>query len=338
MNSRIGDLSASLTDMSNKVHANATQIGNIQHEVQDLRLRPAGVAEEQVQGMVAKHFEAQTTIMDDKLQLLVNKKLESMNKEIDKVRAVQAVQAQTNARLSDTKVRAMPLNDDFEAKYLQCRRSVRLWPVDHSSEETLWAGVGEFFFDKLRIPKSNLPQETVEAIKRVMPGRRKQKIKNEVIVRFTTVQTRDMIVSYAPNLRDWRDQDGSAQNSTGLRLEIPDHLMSVFKTLERYGYYLKDKYKEGLRRHIRFDDFNYSLVLDYALPGEDVWERVDFETAREELRQHCHRGQYTPRQSRGSASEMPEERTAWGVPGQGGEHRRQPEDGHRRPQDMDQEA
>ena len=126
----------------------------------------------------------------------------------------------------------------------------------------------------------------METITRVLPGRKKKKIESEVIVRFTSVQVRDMVVSYAPNLRNWREQDGSGRTAAGLRLEIPDHLMAVFKTLEKYGHYLKEKYKDGLRRHIRYDDYNMTLVIDYALPGKDKWDRVDFETAREELRSH----------------------------------------------------
>ena len=151
--------------------------------------------------------------------------------------------------------------------------------MDCTNDATMWRGVGDFFFDRLRIPQSDLPQEAVEEIIKVNPGRRKKKIENEVIVKLRSVQLRDMVVSYAPNLREWRDRDGSTRTATGLRLEIPDHLMGVFKTLERYGFYLKEKYKDGLRRHIRYDDINMTLVLDYAMPGEDKWQRVDYENA-----------------------------------------------------------
>ena len=137
-----------------------------------------------------------------------------------------------------------------------------------------------------------------------MPGRKKRKIESEVIVRFTSVQVRDMVVSYAPNLRAWREQDGSGRAAAGLRLEIPDHLMAVFKTLEKYGHYLKDKYKDGLRRHIRYDDYNMTLVIDYALPGEDKWARTDFETAREEMRGHPPSAYSFGRFSSSSAADM----------------------------------
>ena len=60
-------------------------------------------------------------------------------------------------------------------------------------------GAFNFFFEKLQIPPSHIPQEAVEEIKRVRPGRRKTKITDEVVVRFNSVQMRDMVVSYAPS-------------------------------------------------------------------------------------------------------------------------------------------
>ena len=74
-----------------------------------------------------------------------------MGKDLDKVRAIQAVQAQTNAKLCDSRPRplqvaAIQTKEAFEAKYLECRRSIRLWPVDHTSEASFWDGVSRFFF------------------------------------------------------------------------------------------------------------------------------------------------------------------------------------------------
>ena len=209
---------------------------------------------------------------------IVDKKLEDVGKEIDRVKAIQAVQNQGTGRTSVERrgrldaSSASRSKEDFEGKFWLCRRSIRIWPIKARDENALWAGVSHFFFEKLQIPQEDLPQEAVEAVTRVMPGRKKQKIEHEVIVRFSTVQMRDMIVSYAPNLREWRDKDGSSQMSAGLRLEIPDHLMAVFKTLEKFGHYLRDKHKEGLRCHIRYEDMNMSLVMDFALPGQYMGE------------------------------------------------------------------
>lgn len=35
------------------------------------------------------------------------------------------------------------------ASYLKSRRSVRMWPIENASDETLWKGVGEFLYSAL---------------------------------------------------------------------------------------------------------------------------------------------------------------------------------------------
>ena len=325
-NQRIGVLTLSVADMSSTVGVHSEQIEAIQRDIKTLQARPLQNVQNQVRESVEERMAATETVLDDKLHLLVNKKLESVSKEMDKIRAIQAVQAQTNAKCMENKTRSLATGQvgtlvsaysEFDTKFLECRRSVRLWPIDHSTEQTLWTGVRDFFFDKLSIPHTNLPQEAVESVVRVLPGRKKRKIESEVIVKFASVQVRDMVVSYAPNLRAWREKDGSGRSAAGLRLEIPDHLMSVFKTLERYGHYLKDRYKDGLRRHIRYDDYSRTLVMDYALPGSDKWDRIDFDNAREELRQHA--PAHPQRFSSSSAADVAEAPKAWTVPDGAGE-------------------
>ena len=317
-NTRIGVLTLSVADMSSKVGTHSDQIEAMQKDIKLLKDRPQRNIDKQVEDAVRGRMAATETVLDDKLRMLVNKQLDSVTKELDKVKAVQAVQSQNKQKLNGQNTKTGsgasggPVCSDFDAKFLDCRRSVRLWPIDHSSEQSLWTGVRDFFFDKLSIPHTNLPQESVESIVRVLPGRKKRKIEEEVIVKFISVQVRDMVVSYAPNLRAWRERDGSGRAAAGLRLEIPDHLMSVFKTLERYGHYLKDRYKEGLRRHIRYDDYGRTLVMDYAMPGSDKWERVDFDNAREELRQHA--PAQPQRFSSSSASDVNDPPGNWNAP------------------------
>ena len=312
-------MSISLGDISRRLNSNSSEIGNIREEIKQMQSQPDRNIGLTVQKAVEKHMSAES--VEKTIEQIVNKRMDVVSKQVDKLRAVQAVQAQTNARLSNpsskgpttTSVPACRTNELFEAKYWNCRRAVRIWPVDCSSEASMWAGVSEFFFDRLLIPPSDLPQEAVDSITKVLPGRRKRKIENEVIVKLNSVQLRDMIVSYAPNLRAWRDKDGSVQSATGIRLEIPDHLMAVFKTLERYGFYMKDKFKDGFHRHIRFDDMNMSLVIDYALPGEDKWHHTDFENAREELRSNAPPAY--PRSSSSNAADVTEAPKVWGLPG-----------------------
>ena len=326
-NASIADLSNSLTGLAGQVSTHTSLIASMQQDIDKLQrtknVNHAQDIDKKIDAAVKASTATSQTILDDRLEQLLNKKLQGISKDLDKVRAVQAVQAQTNAKLLDPKTSVSSVSkpetpsikEKFEDKYWSCRSSIRIWPVDSSTDAAMWAGVGDFFFDKLQIPRTSLPQEGVDSIQRVMPGRKKKKIENEVIVRFNSVQLRDMVTSYAPNLRQWREKDGSANGSTGLRLEIPDHLMAVFKTLERYGHFLKDKHKEGLRRHIRFEDYEMTLVMDYALPGEDVWQRIEYENAREELRVSSYTSRYVPFSS-SSTSDLSETPKAWGVPDQ----------------------
>ena len=103
---------------------------------------------------VTERLAAAHNVWSDELTTIVNKKLEAVTKEMDKVRAVQAVQAQTNLKLSEVrrekgKNTTGLLRDTFEEKYWKCRSAVRIWPINCSSENTMWADVGTFFFDKL---------------------------------------------------------------------------------------------------------------------------------------------------------------------------------------------
>ena len=112
--------------------------------------------------------------------------------------------------------------------------------------------------------------------------------------------------------------------------------MAVFKTLERYGHYLKHKHGDGLRRHIRFDDYDMTLVMDFCLPLEDTWHRTDYENAREELRANPNSSNYRPFSS-SSASDVTEPSKPWGVP-VGAQDGRQQQQQQQQQQQWDQEG
>ena len=57
-------------------------------------------------------------------------------------------------------------------------------------------------------------------------------------------------------------------------MEIPVHLMPTFKMLERHGHQLRTRYGPELKRHIKYEDNEKSLVLDVKLPGENEWVRM----------------------------------------------------------------
>ena len=141
--------------------------------------------------------------------------------------------------------------------------------------------VGDFFFRTLDIPEAHLSEDSVESVRRIFPtrsrGKQRSRIRDEVRVVLKDVETRDMIYSYAPNLADKR-------NEAGMRLEVPSHLLGKFKTLERYGRHLKSVHGQHFRWHIKYDDPELSMYLNVKPSEDERWNKVDYNTAREETR------------------------------------------------------
>ena len=164
--------------------------------------------------------------------------------------------------------------------YWRSRRSVRCWPIN-GPDCDLWGLTGDFFTKILRIPPSNLPQESVETIRRLGTRRsnRPNKIQNEVLVVFRDVATRDMVMSYAANLAAYKHQE----SPPGVRLDYPDHLRGVFSTLESYGHQLRQKLGPKLKRSIKYDDTSMSMYIDICFPDETKWSRISLNIAEEEV-------------------------------------------------------
>ena len=160
---------------------------------------------------------------------------------------------------------------------------MRCFPVKTSpkmSKEEMIQEALHFFYDKMGVEQCELGAEHIEEVRRVSAGRRKTNIKDEVIVIFTNIAMRDMVSTYAANLGEWRKENDRDDIVVGIRLEIPDHLSGVFRVLDRHGHQLRDEHGRGLKRRIKYDDVERTLVLDARLPGEDMdWHRIDYATA-----------------------------------------------------------
>ena len=74
-NSTIADLSGSLGEMSQRVTSNSEQIAGIQQELRELRVNPGPAVDRSVQSAVQSHVAAMDNVWNDKLNLLVNKKM-----------------------------------------------------------------------------------------------------------------------------------------------------------------------------------------------------------------------------------------------------------------------
>ena len=162
--------------------------------------------------------------------------------------------------------------------YLLARRSVRMWPIENSSPQTLWKGVGEFLHKALGIPESDIGPDDIEEVTAIPePKYAAGNINKEALVTFACPRVRDMVVSSSPNLSNLMDK---GVPTAGLRLEIPDELMGQFRLLSRFGTRLRARHGVGTKRHVKFDDLDGSLYMNIKLPGDESWSKITTETAR----------------------------------------------------------
>ena len=160
--------------------------------------------------------------------------------------------------------------------YWNARRCLRVYPVPGKDEQEQIRELDAFVLDKLKIPSGVLNQKDINYIRRVRTTRN-SKIKDELLVSFSSIEARDLVLSYARNLSEW--VDGKGAPTAGLRLEIPEKLMGDFKSLEQYGHAMRGKHGNGLKRHIKMDDSIKGLYIDLYLPKQKEWVRVDLDIA-----------------------------------------------------------
>ena len=107
-------------------------------------------------------------------------------------------------------------------------------------------------------------------------------VRNEVLVVFKHVETRDSVLGASTKLAAYIDANG--RPTAGLRIEVPRRLRSSFTLLYRYGQKLRQRHGAGTRRHVKFDDVDRTIYLNVRLPDDDSWSRVSIELARKGLR------------------------------------------------------
>ena len=57
-------------------------------------------------------------------------------------------------------------------------------------------------------------------------------------------------------------------------MDVPDYLAGDFKTLNNYGYQMKRVHGKSTRKYVKYDDDNYSLLLDLKLPGAGSYLKI----------------------------------------------------------------
>ena len=152
------------------------------------------------------------------------------------------------------------MSDTKEDRYLLARRSIHIWPLTTASP----VAFGVFAAQYLQMTEDELRSFEIISIQRCR-HQYEAKIQNEFSGEFATIASRDYFRSFAPRLQPFC-------RTAGMRLAIPDFLVSSFKILEHEGFQIAQK-RPGTKRSIKFDDATRSLALDIKLP-DSAWVRI----------------------------------------------------------------
>lgn len=148
----------------------------------------------------------------------------------------------------------------------KARKSLRVWPIDGGNDLKIREGIEDFMMTALLI--DSFSQEWIEHVERA-PPMASGSAHDEVIIRFATRQKRDEVFGKRTLLRTY--VDANRKPTSGIRIQVPNHLEPTFKLLEAYGYDLRNAHGRELRRYIKFDDFERDLFLQVKFPNVDEW-------------------------------------------------------------------
>ena len=163
-----------------------------------------------------------------------------------------------------------------DQSYFRARRALRMWPVEGKNDEELWNNTGKFITEILDV--SNVGPEDIQTVRRISAGRR-SRAHHLVLVRFNDVTARDCVYRNAPRLATHVSATGVP--TAGLMLEIPDHLLGSFKTLQRHGHRLRELHGPDFKRHVRLCDEERDIRLDAKFPGDSEWQCITVELAKQ---------------------------------------------------------
>ena len=156
-----------------------------------------------------------------------------------------------------------------EDEYWRCRHSLRIRPIPAGNDDSQ---VRHYMATYLKLDEDFLECMGHINIRRVPHGPA-AKIKNEAIVTFETVETRDIVRRAARNLA------GQGQEY-GVRLEIPDRMKTDMNALQAVSFEIRQKFPTS-RRNVLFEDETQSLVLDFCTGEGEKWRRITSSQARE---------------------------------------------------------
>jgi hypothetical protein len=208
---------------------------------------------------------AQIAGLGRRLDLSEAKMTENIDKALDGrleqfVDRLQALEGSSLPRPSTSKK-----SREEEAFWL-ARRSLRFSPI---RGEDLRSEVADYVASTLDTDNEIVLALPKSAFRRA-PANRNARIKDEVVVTFSTYQDRDFYKSMAFRLAGKKD--------FSIRLELPNHLLGQHRVLSQAGQELRTSNK-GCRTNVRFEEESLGLVLYYRTQNSDTWKRVTPERA-----------------------------------------------------------
>lgn len=282
LKSEVGGMNNRLTNVTAQAVSNKCGIASINKKLSEMRETNAEEIGRQVSAAVAKELgkaDFAATISNE-----VAEKMDKMDKELDRMRAVNAVQnlssANNQSRRTQMGARGTTKDNttDESRQYWAARKRIRCAPIPPGENNNdLLRNTDAFFQQHLAIPSGEINPDSIIQVRRV-PGKKKGRNLQEAVITFDSIQTRDCVASYASNLAGY---NGDPALRPALRLEVPDHLCGVFRVLERYAHILKNQNPCFFKRSIKYDDVNLTLVLDYCTSQGGEWHRATYEEAAE---------------------------------------------------------
>ena len=276
-NDNIAQINSTVQKMNEKVGINTRNLGRLRAVVE----ANAQTHETEVAKIKESVMKIETSTKTDVQQL--RSVVDEMRKKLSGARG-----GRDGSVAAEAEVGAL---DAREAEFMRARRSIRMWPVVEKEGLDIWGAAANFVHDCLKVPRTDIGKDDVEFISKTVPRKRRGRVANrtdgsrvvdEIIVRFKTIEARDMVMSHAYNLAPFVDDGGKP--TAGVRMEIPAHLSGEFQDFQTYGKMLSDKYGKGFKRHVKFDNKERHLFMEIKLPDSEEWLLVDRSMAVENRR------------------------------------------------------
>ena len=254
MASKFDELSVKLTARIDKTEAEisslAVQVSRTKAEIETAR----------------KKVEEQDNRLPAMIEQIVAQKLQTQARPPPRSRGpaprpLRAPGDPADALRTDSDSRAQVL----EARYLEARKSLRLWPV---VGDDVMDGVRTFLVEKLLCPPNLICLDGCTA-RRVAST---DAAKDQVVVVFNSIAMRDEIKSLGKNLK-------GNDRAVGMQMEPPDHLRGQYQSFQKLAYHLKKKHP-GLRRNVKFLDTDMCLTMDVCLTPTSGWKTVEYVDAK----------------------------------------------------------